>query len=137
MPLAPDINIEIDVNVPIEPSKTYKIDWDHYRIIGFIDELDAVNQFIQKALSTERFKFNIYTDAYGREFEYLLEGDFPDDLLSIELERVITEALIYDERITVLRNFSFQFNTKNINISFEVVSIFGNLAIYNTLSRRR
>ena len=49
------------------PSKTYKLDLKAGRIVGYVDELEAVNQAILKAIITPRFKCLIYDNQYGSE----------------------------------------------------------------------
>ena len=43
-----------------QPSLTYKLDLDTGRIVGKVDGLEAVNQFILKALLTPRFHCLVY-----------------------------------------------------------------------------
>lgn len=68
-----DINDEDDDNEDDEEdeeeeiSRTYKLDLDAGRIIGFVDDIDAVEQAIRKAIATPRFDCLIYDDQYGSE----------------------------------------------------------------------
>ena len=39
-----------------KPSRTYRLDLDAGRIVGFVDNLEAVQQAIRKAIITPRFK---------------------------------------------------------------------------------
>ena len=137
MALTPSFNRDIKApqQLPIQPSKTYKMDWDTGRISGMVDETSALYQFIEKTLNTERFKFLIYNDQYGREFEALLEGDYTENLLESELTRLIIEALIYDERIINIRDFKFEFHKDSIQIQFFVDSIFGKFDWVHRINR--
>ena len=54
----------LDIPIPIDgveeeseiTSRTYAIDWENGRIRGFVDEQEAVKQYMKKALLTPRFK---------------------------------------------------------------------------------
>ena len=52
-----------------EPSLTYKLDLDAGRIAGKVDGLEAIKQFIRKALITPRFHCLIYDNQYGSEIK--------------------------------------------------------------------
>ena len=54
-------------------NKTYKINFEEKRIIGEIDDLEAVKQAVYKILHTERFNSLLYSWDYGVEFENLIE----------------------------------------------------------------
>lgn len=116
MPLSPIEPIADDVEfmsptqedvIPI-PTRTYALNLDTGEINGIIDEEDAIRQFIRKAILTARFRFLIYNDEYGCELEELIGQDVPFELLQSEIPRVITEALIYDDRIKDVSYFDIQ-----------------------------
>lgn len=54
-----------EIKVIKRPSLTYKIDFDKGRMMRFTDGRDAVEQFIYKALMTDRYKYVIYDWNYG------------------------------------------------------------------------
>ena len=64
-----DISI---VKASDKPTKTYKIDLKNGKISGYIDELEAVQQYIHKTLITPRFKCLIYGNQYGSEIESMM-----------------------------------------------------------------
>lgn len=66
---------------------------------------------------------NMYSWNYGIELTELI-GAHPDVVLA-ELERVITEALLQDDRILALSNFNFEVNKSAIHVTFCVSSIYG------------
>lgn len=112
--------------VILTPSKTYKV--TNGRIIGFIDNLGAMSQFVDKTLSTPRFTHLIYTDSYGTELEDLIGENM--DLAKAELERIITEALIVDERVSSINNFEIvEVNRSSLLVKFVVTTVFGNVPV--------
>lgn len=83
----------------IAPARTWEIDFVNGRIGGFVDDEAALRQFIRKALLTERDKYAVYSDDYGCELQTLIGENVTDDLLDSEIPRMVSEALIYDDRI--------------------------------------
>lgn len=65
----PDVLIPIPIETVTDseeqPSLTYRLDLDAGRIVGKVDNLEAVNQAIRKAIITPRFKCLIYDNQYG------------------------------------------------------------------------
>lgn len=121
----------MDEEVIIEPSKTYGI--LNGRVTGWIDELEAVKQSVEKILQTERFDYVIYSDNYGIELNHLIGESY--DLVVAEIERVVKEALLYDERILSVDDFSIVQQEKNsLLITFIVTSIFGAFEVEQEVS---
>jgi len=78
------------------PSYTYLIKNGH--IMSMTDGREAMVQAVDKILRTERFVYPIYDDQYGNDFEELLGKDF--DYAEVEVDRMLTEALEADDRVT-------------------------------------
>ena len=125
LPLSDKDILQIDES--IEPSNTFFIDFEKGRISGFVDEREAVKQAIMLILNTERYKFLIYSWNYGVELEELI-GTHPD-IVEDEVERLISEALLQDDRITAVYDFEFSRNKDTLLVSFKVDSIYGDIDI--------
>ena len=117
----------IQINESTEPSNTFFIDFEKGRISGFVDEREAVKQAIMLILNTERYKFLIYSWNYGAELEALI-GTHPD-IVEDEAERLISEALLQDDRITAVYDFEFGRNRDTLLVNFKVDSIYGGIDI--------
>lgn len=118
--------IEI-VEVTLEPALTYEFNFETGQFTGgLIDEEDAVRQFILKAILTPRFRHLIYDDENGCEIEDLIEQDLPFDYTKSEVQRMIKEAIIYDDRISDVGNFSVEQTTDKLWIQFTVTLNSGN-----------
>ena len=81
-----------------DQSPTYTFKVANGRIRGMTDELDAMQQAVDKILKTERFVYQIYDEQYGNDLPELI-GESIDYALS-EAERMTIEALEADDRIT-------------------------------------
>ena len=109
-------------------NKTYKINFEEKRIIGEIDDLEAVKQASYKILHTERFNSLVYSWDYGVEFENLIGKDY--DFILGDLQRRIEEALLQDDRIERIENVKVnKKQNDSIDVSFIVVSKYGNVTM--------
>ncbi|WP_338126283.1 DUF2634 domain-containing protein [Lactiplantibacillus argentoratensis] len=77
------------------PSRTYQV--VDGRILGIIDDYDAMVQAIDKIMCTERFVYPIYSEQYGNDFVELIGKGF--DYSTVEVERMLTEACEADDRV--------------------------------------
>ena len=107
------------------PSHTYYIDFDRNRIIGTVDDIEAVKQAIYLILQTERYESLIYNFYYGTEFDSLIGKS--RELITSELERRIREALLEDDRITRVTDFTIEFTSDKAIVKFTVNTIFGDI----------
>lgn len=128
----PNFETENRINLP---SKTYSLDIDTGDIGGKIDGLAAIKQAILKVINTSRFKYPIYSYDYGCEIHDLIGMDLTDGFLMSELERMIKEAVEYDDRVDKVHSFNITTNRDNIYISFQVDTVEGELTISEVINR--
>lgn len=117
-----------DFEIVEMPSHTYKMilpkkDDEVAKFKGKTDELEAVQQAVYKILNTERYTYPIYSWNYGIELVDLFGQPIP--WVYPELERRITEALVWDDRITSVTEFEFDSVKNEVHASFTVNTIFG------------
>lgn len=106
-----------------KPSLTYEIDPKTYRVKSTkVDGLEAVKQAVYLVLSTERYEYIIY-DEYGVELWELYGRE--DSYVIPELERVMTEAVLRDDRVESVSNFKIHKDGKARIVTFTVHSVFG------------
>lgn len=111
-----------------QPTKTYYMDLDKNRVRGLTDGQAAMKQVIFKILQTERYQYSkIYSDNYGVELWSLIGQ--PIAYVIPEIERRISEALTWDERITKVYNFNFDIKKKVVTVKFYADTIFGVIEI--------
>ncbi len=107
-----------------ETSHTYKMKETEPSIVGNCDGMDAVIQAADKILSTERYQYAIYSWNYGIELADLV--GMPLSYCMAELERRIKEALLMDDRIKEVKDFTFQQRGKrSLEVKFTIVSTKG------------
>lgn len=114
-----------DFEIKEQPSKTYFMDIETERIRGFADDINSMKQAVFKILNTERYQYVIYSWNYGIE-TIDLYGQNTAYVMS-ELKRRISEALLWDSRITSVDNFEFSTERGKISCKFIVHTIFGDV----------
>ena len=135
-----DLNFtNLDGNIEIQPSKTYKIDFEKNIINGYVDGIEAVKQAVFLILNTMRFEHIIYDSNYGSELTNLIGQNTQD--IDIHIQNAVNDALLQDERIISLTDFQFDKKGEQVTASFTVNTIFGNyneqLTINNLSIERR
>ena len=134
----PDVLIPIPIETVTDseeqPSLTYRLDLDAGRIVGKVNNLEAVNQAIRKAIITPRFKCLIYDNQYGSEIEdAIIRNDASRDYIETAIEGFVKDALVPDSRILNLYNFAVEFKNDAAYISFSADTIFGTTTIEEVL----
>lgn len=122
-----------DLELQRQPSRTYKMNLEGDTTRGFTDELDAMKQAVFKILNTERYVYPMYSWNYGIETMDLY-GE-PVSWVCPELERRITEALTWDDRIDSVADFDFDLSQKGVvHVCFVVHTIFGDVQSERTVN---
>lgn len=119
--------LTIDFEEEVQPTRTYRIDHESKRIIGFTDGKEAMEQAIYKAIGTERYENIIYSWNYGAEISKLFGKPIP--FVYSELKRLTVEALSQDDRISELTDFQFSHKKNKVSMSFTAHTIFGDIPI--------
>lgn len=118
--------LEQDFEITEQPTHTYKMNLESNLIRGYTDGQEAMKQAIYKILNTERYQYVMYSWNYGIELLDLY-GE-PVSYVYPELERRITEALTWDDRIQSVDNFEFNISKKGeILVTFTAHTVFGDV----------
>lgn len=122
-----------DFSIEEKSNNTYKLNIQKNTIEGKCEGIEAIKQTIYCILNTERFEYLMYSWDYGIETKNLI-GEQSTYVIP-ELERVIKEALIQDDRIEDVVEFTFNQTSKNtITVTFKVVTILGDIMIEKEVS---
>ena len=122
--MLPVINRTINVNRNIV-GKTYKIDFKNNRISENIDGIESLERAINIILNVDRYSCLIYDWNFGSELLDLVGKNI--EYVKTESKRLIKEALLQDDRIQDVSNFTFEQEKDNLLVSFLVSSIYGNI----------
>lgn len=125
--MTPSVDEAVNSNIVAQeqkPSLTWKLDLSSNRVKGMIDDKDAILQAVEKILLTERYAYRIYSWNYGSELQFYIGKD--TDFVLADAERTIREALLQDDRILDIQDFSTkQIDLNSVSVSFTVVSVAG------------
>ncbi|WP_139489374.1 DUF2634 domain-containing protein [Brevibacillus dissolubilis] len=125
MALEPDLVFPQIIENVRQPSKTYQLDIETGEITARIDGRQAIEQFITKAIHTIRFHVPIYSPDYGCEIQSLFGRGFSERFIRAEIVRMVTEALIYDDRIERVSDFEVKAEADEVYLSFRVDTVEG------------
>lgn len=90
-----------------------------------VTEKEALKVWIWRALRTPRFKYEIYTWAYGSEFESLLGQAYSDSVKTAEAPRYLRECLLVNPYITAVKDISVTFEAARLTVAGAAVTIYG------------
>ncbi len=122
-----------DLELENQPSETFRMNSEKQNICGYTDELEAVKQAVYKILLTERYQYVMYSGDYGIELLDLYGQ--PASYVCPELERRISEALTWDDRIESVSDFKFDLRKKGeVLVTFTVHTIFGEIKAERTVN---
>lgn len=126
-----NVNLTNNITELVEtsyPSRTYRLDTKAGRIMGFVDEYDAIVQLVYKTILTERYSYVIYSDNYGSEIESLIGQD--PDFVKASLRANIEDSLTSDDRIISITDFVIDdTNLDAMTVSFTVNSMYGQVTV--------
>ncbi len=132
--MTPNTNniLQSNLEIATQPNKTYCLDIEKNTITRFCDGIEAMKQTIYCILNTERFEHLIYSWNYGIELKHLI-GENTTFAIP-ELERVIQEALLQDDRISEVNNFDFKVEKNSIIAKFTVITTVGEIETEKVVS---
>ncbi|MCY7494786.1 DUF2634 domain-containing protein [Bacillus safensis] len=132
MALSPEEEIEeIEEDVEVETSTTYRIDFETGRLTGeTISGIEAIRQFIYMTFRTERYAHPIYSHDIGTEIQELLtDTEATDEYKEMEIPRLLEEALLVDERIDHIEELEVTKQNDSFHVKLAIVTDEGTLEI--------
>lgn len=94
---------------------------------------EAVKVWIWNAIHTERYRYEIYSWAYGSEFHSLIGRAYTPNLKTAEAPRYLRECLLINPYITAVNNITVEFADARLTVSGTAVTIYGEVPIYAAL----
>ena len=107
------------------PSLTWKIHEEQAEVRGNLDGLEAMKQAVYKILQTERYRYAVYDWNYGIELEELYGKNVT--YVIPELKKRMEEALLADDRVTAVTDFSFVQEKGSLTAECMVHTVFGEI----------
>ena len=109
------------VEIKKNSGKTFYLN-ENNTVYGFADNLKALKQWVRLVLSTERYKYDIFSWNFGIETEDLYGNDH--FYVISELKQRINEALTFDDRVTSVSDFEYTVKDGTVYMSFVVHNIY-------------
>ena len=103
-----------DFEIETQPTRTYAL------------RFDAMKQAIFLILQTERFQYAIYSWNYGIELNALL-GQTMTPYLQAKVAKAIEDALMADDRVLSVEQFSFTKGKRSLLVKFTVTTTEGDV----------
>ena len=122
LPQGNGINIQ-NVVFQSQPGLTWWRDPQTNRIVGQVDGFQAVAQAVEVMLSVVRFRWQIYKPFFGVTWDGLIGLDV--GYVAAELQRRVREAVMIDDRVTGVSNYSYTFDGDNLTAIITVNTVFG------------
>ncbi len=110
-----------DFEIVTFPTRTYRLNFDGRPSSGMITGLEAMKQAIYLTLRCERFRYEIFSHNYGVQLDQSF-GEPNDGLLFLEVRDAIEDALIQDDRILEVGDFSSSRDGDRLSVSFRVTT---------------
>lgn len=128
----------------INYGKTVQFDFEKHEFIlsptgkqKTVTGSNAWAEWCVKALSSERYKYLIYSDNYGEEIDTLLGKSYPKKVIESEIKRMVKDCLLADKRTASVDDFNFTWIDDGIIFSCSVKNIIGeNITISRTVVRQ-
>lgn len=128
----------------INYGKTVQFDFEKHEFIlsptgrqKTVTGSQAWAEWCVKALSSERYKYLIYSDNYGEEIDTLLGKSYPKKVIESEIKRMVKDCLLADKRTASVSDFNFTWIDDGIIFSCSVKNIIGeNITISRTVVRQ-
>lgn len=117
----------VDATVSTRPTKTWRMDLNGNHINGNCDDVDALIQTMYCILNTEQGIYPIYPKWYGLKMRDLY-GKQASYIFGMLVDRIRT-ALLIDDRVNEVTNFSYSQTGDGMEITFDVKTIYSNEAI--------
>lgn len=99
-----------------------------------VERNDAIMTWAWKALSTERFLYEIYTWDYGNELGALIGKPYTEALKQSEAVRYVSECLKINPYIKDVQNITISFTDGVLSIQCDIVSVYGEIKLGGDLN---
>lgn len=104
----------------------YGFDFEKNELTGEkVSGAEAVKIWAYFALKIQRYRFRMFTFDYGSESETLIGKSYGRDYTESEIKRLITECLTVNPYITGVSDFTVNFESSRLTVSFKLETAYG------------
>lgn len=132
-PFIDSANTDTEAGNELPMLKEYAYDFEKNELLldeegctYLVEGNEALRIWIFKALLTERCHYTAYSFAFGSEIQDQVIGQSMNvEIVKLEIERFIIEALMVNPYIKRLDNFVFENTSTGMIVSFDCTSVYG------------
>lgn len=132
-PFIDSANTDTEMGNELPMLKEYAYDFEKNELLldeegctYLVEGNEALRIWIFKALLTERCHYTAYSFAFGSEIQDQVIGQSMNvEIVKLEIERFIIEALMVNPYIKRLDNFVFENTSTGMIVSFDCTSVYG------------
>jgi hypothetical protein len=122
-----------EINLPIPKEWAWDFESNDFLFKNnkpyLVEGLEAVKIWAYKALSTERFKHEVYSWDYGSEINSLIGSGYSRAAVESEVPRLIWEALQSNPYIISTNDLNINFDGDSLSIELTIETIFGDMEV--------
>lgn len=126
-----EINEEIDLPIFKEYAIDFKTAEPIYKEgeIVILEKNEALKVWVYKVLYTKLNKYKAYSKNYGNDLIEHLGTIYDETIKKAVIEQQIKECLLVNPYILSLNNFTFEYDGYNLNVNFNVQTIYGGMEV--------
>lgn len=132
------LSTDTGIHQTVDYGREWAYDFDQNKFVlqngtpVIVTGLEALKIFIIKTLKTARYRYLIHSWEYGCEIEDVLGKTLHKDILESVIKDMITDAIVYDDRIDSVTDFKILNDGNTVNVSFVVKTSFDDELEVNT-----
>lgn len=126
----------VENNNVLKAPREYGLDFETGQLTGKIVEgVEAVRIWIWLCMHTERFRHAIYSADYGTSLEQYIGHVLSEEYINTDCESEVADALLMNEYIESIEDFSAEKQDEHLSIKFRVVTKFGDIEVDESVRR--
>lgn len=98
-----------------------------------VEGREALKVWIWRALRTARYRYDIYSQDYGSEYETLLGQAYTDTIKTAEAPRYFRECLLVNPYITDTRNIQVDFERAKLAVQGAAITVYGEVDLHELI----
>ena len=117
------VGFATEIEYVSQPSRTWIINRETMMVQGMDEGLEAIRQAVEIMLNTTRYDWQIYSANFGHELDSLIGASAA--YVESEFPRMVTDALMIDDRVREVTDFTHTRRGDLMEWAFTVHSVYG------------
>lgn len=121
--MLPESSIEETDESVNKSNRAFEIDFENKKTGGIIEGKQALMQSVRIALITQRYRYPVFSHAYGTDLEKAFEDGYV--MAMGKVKNAIYDSLICDDRILGVDSFEFERQGTRMIVKFNIKTVYG------------